>query len=66
MHWKFQFNTSQKKLVFYEILFIGYFPVNGLISFYTDIKAVESVKKQAIFWRKMADFSGKYSENCTD
>ena len=34
-------------------------PVNGLKTFYSDIKAIELVKKQTIFQRKMADFKGK-------
>ena len=34
-------------------------PVNGLETFYTDIKTIERVKKPSIFERKMIDFKGK-------
>ena len=40
-------------------LFIGYQSVNGLKTFYIDIKTIERVKKQTMFQRKMADFKGK-------
>ena len=38
-------------------------PVNGLKTFYIDIKTIERVKKQTMFQRKMADFKGKQPEN---
>ena len=37
--------------------------VNGLKTFYSDIKTIELVKKQTVFQRKMADFKGKQLKN---
>ena len=34
-------------------------PVNGLTTFYIDIKTIERVKKQTMFQRKTADCKGK-------
>ena len=39
-------------------LFIGISPVNGLKTFYTDVKTIGLVKKQTVS-KKMADFKGK-------
>ena len=44
-----QFNTLQKKLVFFEICLQDICPVNGLKTFYVDIKAIEFIKKQTTF-----------------
>ena len=34
-------------------------PVNGLKTFYIDIKTIEHVRKQIMFQRKMNDIEGK-------
>ena len=44
-----QFNTSQKKLEFYEIFAYSISPVNSLKTFYIDIKTIERVKRQTMF-----------------
>ena len=58
-----QFNTSQTKLVFYEICLRDTGSIIGLKAFYIDIKTIELVKKQTMFQRKMEDFKGKHPKN---
>ena len=54
-----QLNTSQRKLVFYEVCLRHIGLVNGLKAFYIDIKTIEVVKEQTMFPRRMEDFKGK-------
>ena len=55
MHWKYFSLIPLKKisLLWYICL------VNGLETFYIDIKTIELVKKQTMFQKKIEDVNGK-------
>ena len=42
----------------WDICSLDIIPVNGVKTFYIDIKTIECVKKQPMFPRRLADFQG--------